>query len=73
MRREVYNYIYSNKDLKRYLSTHSYYYKFILRDSNFVYTLNELMKKEYKLTLSDKLEKFNDSLNLIENILSNFK
>ena len=59
----------NNPYLKKYLRENSYLYKNLNRDSNFIKYLEELMKKEYKITLPDKLDKIKDNINMINTFM----
>ena len=63
----------SNPLIKRYLREHSYYYKNLIRDSNFINNITDLMKKEYHLTFSDKLNKIKDDINLVNSFMDIIK
>ena len=63
----------SNPLIKRYLREHSYYYKNLIRNSNFINNITDLMKKEYHLTLSDKLNKIKDDINLVNSFMDIIK
>ena len=62
-----------NPDLKRYLKENSYWYKYLNRDSNNIKIMNEEMKKKYKLTSSDKLEKMTNNISLVSEMLKILK
>ena len=55
----------ANPYLKRYLREHSSYYKRIIRNPSFISELEEMMKKEYKLTFPDKLEKVKNNISMV--------
>jgi len=59
--------------LKRYLREHSVYYKNIIRNPNFINEMNELMKKDYHLTLPDKLDKIKNNISLINTFMDVLK
>ncbi len=63
----------SNILLKRYLREHSFYYKNIIRNPNFINDLTELMKNEYHLTLPDKLDKIKNNISLINTFMDVLK
>lgn len=65
--------IMQNPDLKRYLKENSYWYKYLNRDSSYLKIMNEEMKKKYKLTPSDKLEKLNNNMNIAKEVLKILK
>ena len=55
----------ANPYLKRYLREHSYYYKSIIRNPGYIGKIEEMMKKEYKLTFPDKLEKVKNNISMV--------
>ena len=59
----------NNPLLKKFLRENSFYYKMIIRNPNSIHELIDLMKKEYKLSLPDKLEKIKDDLSMINTIM----
>ena len=63
----------SNPLLKRYLREHSNYYKDIIRNPVFINNIIELMKKEYKLTFPDKLEKIKDNITMVNSFMDIIK
>ena len=56
----------TNPNLYRYLKYHSYWFKELIRNPNSVRQMENEMKKEYKLTASDKLKKVSDNINMIK-------
>ena len=56
----------NNPNLYNYLKYNSYWYKELIRNPNIVKYMSEEMKKEYKLTPSDKLKKVSDNINMIK-------
>ena len=60
-----------NKDenLHRYLREHSYWYKYLNRNPRLINKMDEDMKKEYKLTLEDKVNDITSKINLIKGFL----
>lgn len=63
----------NNIILKRYLREHSFYYKNILRNPNFINDLVKLMKEEYHLTLPDRLDKIKDNLSFFNTFIDVIK
>ncbi len=63
----------NNIYLKKYLREHSEYYKKIIRHPEFIEELNELMRKEYKLTIPDKLEKLKNDISLFSSVMDVIK
>ncbi len=70
---EIQNIINKNIYLKKYLRENSYYYKMLIRNPYFINELIELMKKSYKLTITDRIEKINKDLNIMTNIMDILK
>ena len=64
---EVQFYIRNNPNIYRYLRENSYWYKYSIKE------LEEEMKKNYKLTAKDKVEKFSDNLLMISKFLEAFR
>ncbi len=63
----------NNYYLRKFLRENSKYYKDLIRNSDFIYELNEIMKKEYKLTIPDKIEKFKNDLKMFSSVMDIFK
>lgn len=63
----------SNPLLKKFLREHSNYYKNIIREPNFINEINELMKREYHLTLPDRLDKIKDNISLVNTFMDVLK
>ena len=59
----------SNPYLKKYLRENSFYYKELIRNPNFVNELMNLMKKEYKLTIPQKLDKIKQDISMINSVM----
>ena len=59
--------------LKKYLREHSNYYKNIIRNPNSIYEIIELMKKEYHLTLPDRLDKIKNNISLVNTFMDVLK
>ncbi len=62
-----------NYYLKRFLRENSWYYKNIIRNPNFINEMNELMKKDYYLTLPDKLDKIKNNISLVNTFMDVLK
>lgn len=62
-----------NPNLKRYLKENSYWYHFLSRDPNNIKKMEEEMKKKYKLTTSDRLEKLYNDVSMIQEFLKILK
>lgn len=55
----------NNIYLKKFLRENSYYYKKLIRNPEFIYEMNNLMRERYKLTLPHKLDKLKDNISMI--------
>lgn len=67
------NYIKTNPMIYNYLREDSSWYKFLNRDENSLKALETQMKKAYKLTPEDKIEKISRSINLISSFMDVLK
>ncbi len=63
------NQIRSNPNLYSYLRENSTWYKYLNRNRANLKSLDEEMKKKYKLTPEDKIEKFSRSIDLISTFM----
>ena len=63
----------NNLYLKRYLRENSRFYKELIRNPYFINELNERMKKEYKLTVPDKIEKIKNDLSMLNSVMDVLK
>lgn len=63
----------SNPIIKKYLREHSYYYKDIIRDPSFINEIIDLAKKEYHLTIPDKLDKLKNNISLFNTFIDVLK
>ena len=63
----------SNIYLKKFLRENSGFYKSLIRNPNFIDNLNEMMRKEYKLTIPDKLEKIKDDISMLNAVMNVLK
>ena len=61
-----------NPNLKKYLKENSYWYRYLNRNGEYIKKMNEEMKKKYKLTSTDKLEKINN-MTLVSEMLKILK
>ena len=59
----------SNPNDIKYLREKSYWYKFLNRNKNYFKQFEEEMKKEYKLTSEDKINKMANSINMLSNFI----
>lgn len=69
MQLNLINYIRKNPPLYHYLKYHSYWYKELNRNPSVIKELEQEMKKEYKLTAEDKINKINERMGLIASFL----
>lgn len=63
----------SNPNIYRYLRENSYWYKALNRNPNSIKELELEMKNRYKLTAEGRLEKLNNSMNLIRSFMDVLK
>lgn len=73
MRPDIVQLIRNNPPLNHYLRYHSYWYKELIRNPSSLKTLEQEMKKEYKLTAEDKINKINERMNMIATFLNVMK
>lgn len=57
----------------RYLRANSIWYKLLNRDPSNFRQFEEAVKKEYRLTRTDRLENIFNTIEMMEKILSSFK
>lgn len=62
-----------NPNLYQYLKYNSYWYKLLNRDPILIKEMDELMKKEYKLTAMDKINNFSQKIDTINTFLDILK
>ncbi len=62
-----------NPNLYQYLKYNSYWYKLLNRDPILIKEMEELMKKEYKLTAMDKINNFSQKIDTINTFLDILK
>lgn len=62
------NYIKNNPLIHNYLREKSYWYKYLNRNSSNLKLLEQEMKKAYKLTAEDRIEKLSNSINIISSL-----
>lgn len=63
----------NNNLLQRYIREHSYYYKILNRHPELIKNMENEMKKEYKLTMEDRINDFSDKLNLVNTFINMMK
>ena len=62
-----------NPNLKRYLKENSYWYNHLNRNPMYLKAMEEEMKKKYKLTPEDKIEKMRNSISMVSEFLKILK
>ncbi len=63
----------NNYYLKRFLRENSGYYKNLIRQPEYIFKLNDLMRKEYKMTIPDKLEKLKNDISMLSSVMDILK
>lgn len=63
----------NNYLLQRYIREHSYWYKILNRNPEFLSKMEEDMRKEYKLTAADKINDISEKLTLIQTFMNMIK
>lgn len=63
----------NNPPLYHYLRYHSYWYKELNRNPSSLKILEQEMKREYKLTTEDKINKISDRMSMITSFLEVLK
>lgn len=59
--------------LKKYLREHSMYYKNIIRNPSFINEMVSFMKREYHLTLPDRLDKIKNNISMVNTFMDVLK
>lgn len=62
-----------NPNLYQYLKYHSYWYKILNRDPSLIKEMEEEMKKEFKLTPTDRINAFGEKIELFRTFLDILK
>ena len=62
-----------NPNIYQYLRENSYWYKYLNRNPNVMKELIIEMKQKYKLTTSDKLERINNGVSMINSFMDILK
>ncbi len=62
-----------NANLKSYLIAISYWYNYLNRNPIYLKAMEEEMKKKYKLTPEDKIEKMYNSISMVSEFLKILK
>lgn len=70
MNYQIQMYLNTNPYFKRFLRENSFYYKKLIREPESIREIKELMQKEYKLSLPDKLDKIKNDISLINTFMS---
>lgn len=73
MRPDLLNVIRTTSYLDEYLKYHSYWYQYLIDDPSSISKMDEYAKKEYKLTLEDKINNMTDKLSIIQTFLDVMK
>ena len=63
----------SNPNIYQYLRENSYWYKYLNRNPNVMKELILEMLQKYKLTTSDKLERINNGISMINSFMDVLK
>ena len=63
----------NNYLLQKYIRENSYWYKYLNRSQEYLKPLEEEMKKKYKLTTQDRIEKISQEINMVSTILDVLK
>ena len=63
----------SNPNLQKYLKENSYWYKYLNRNPISLKYMEEQMRRDYKLTSKDRLNKFASSLDMITKFMDILK
>ena len=59
--------------LQRYIRENSYWYKILNRNPKMLNKMKDDMKKAYKLTFEDKIDDFNNKMNMIRAFMDALK
>ena len=73
MRTDILLRIRGNPNLYNYIKYHSYWYKELIRNPNNISIIENEMKKEYKLTAGDRLNRINERVKMIRTFLEVLK
>ena len=73
MKINTYLKIKNDPNLQRYIRENSYWYKLLNRNPNLINKMIENMKKDYRLTVSDKIDSLNSKINLLKTLMDTFK
>ena len=63
----------NNPNLSTYLKYNSYWYKELLINPNSIFNVEQEMKKEFKLTLADKISNMNEKVEMIRSFMDILK
>ncbi len=63
----------NNSNYLKYIREHSYWYKILNRDPALFKHFEEEVKKNYKLTAADKLQRIADATEMLSSIVTMFK
>lgn len=70
MNEETIYIIKNNPMIRQFLKEESHHYKYLYRDDNYIKTIERLAKEKYGLTITNKIENFKNTLNLINAFMS---
>lgn len=73
MRTDILIKIRNDPNLNSYIKYHSYWYKELMRNPSSLSVMESEMKKEYKLTMGDKISNLNDKVQMIRTFLDVLK
>ena len=62
-------YLQKHPNLQKYLHENPIYYKQLNRDPEFIVELERIFRKEYKLTLPDKMNQVKDKLDMLNTFI----
>lgn len=73
MRKDILLRIRSDSNMMLFLKYHSYWYKELLRNPDSIKYMEIEMKKEFKLTLEDSMERLSSKVGMLRNFLEVLK
>ena len=73
MRSDVLLKIRNDPNLSTYLKYHSYWYKELLINPSSIFQMEQEMKKEFKLTLADKINTMTEKVQMLRTFMDVFK
>ncbi len=63
---DYFNYLYQHEDILMYLRFHPKWYKILYYDENMFQTFLNIAKKDLKIRMVDKLDKFNQNVSYLK-------